>query len=186
MNLKSIVLRIAAAVLFTASGLVYALAPSNSEAGRSGFSVRNLNGGNIKSDGTVSRDTAGGNDGAASRDTAGGNDGAASYDTATGNDDVVSRGTIDGNDDPASNSNGTETENTMESDTGTVTYDLVDINSADAALLDTLPGIGPSKAEAIISYREEHGPFNKTEDLMNVPGIKEGTYNKLKDLICCR
>lgn len=60
---------------------------------------------------------------------------------------------------------------------------LVDINSAEEALLCTLPGIGASRAEAIIAYREEHGPFETGEDIMKVPGIKEGAYEKLKDRI---
>ena len=47
----------------------------------------------------------------------------------------------------------------------------------------TLPGIGPSKAKAIIQYREEHGTFKKIEDLKSVSGIGEKTFEKLKDLI---
>jgi competence protein ComEA len=49
--------------------------------------------------------------------------------------------------------------------------ELIDLNSADAALLDPLPGIGPSKAQAIADYRAKHGPFRKPEDLLNVKGI---------------
>lgn len=60
---------------------------------------------------------------------------------------------------------------------------LVDINKADKAMLMTLPGIGESKAEMILQYREEHGNFEAVEDLMNIPGIKEGVYNKIKDSI---
>uniref|UniRef100_UPI004056451A helix-hairpin-helix domain-containing protein n=1 Tax=Acetatifactor sp. TaxID=1872090 RepID=UPI004056451A len=67
-----------------------------------------------------------------------------------------------------------------------VTDGLVDINTADAALLMTLPGIGEARAEAIIAYREEHGAFKKTEDLQNVPGIKENMYKKLCDKIIVR
>ena len=59
----------------------------------------------------------------------------------------------------------------------------VPINIASAEQLDTLPGIGPSKAEAIVSYREEHGPFTSLEDLLNVKGIGEKTLENLKDLI---
>ena len=47
----------------------------------------------------------------------------------------------------------------------------------------TLPGIGESKAQSIISYREEHGPFSNAEDIMKIQGIKEGIYDKLKDKI---
>ncbi|MEN0666881.1 helix-hairpin-helix domain-containing protein [Caldifermentibacillus hisashii] len=59
----------------------------------------------------------------------------------------------------------------------------VNINQADASALDSLPGIGPSKAEAIIEYRETNGPFQKVEDLMNISGIGEKTFEKLKDQI---
>ena len=61
--------------------------------------------------------------------------------------------------------------------------DLININTADTALLDTLPGIGPSKAQAIISYRDEHGPFAKIEDIQNVSGIGPSTYSDIKSLI---
>lgn len=59
----------------------------------------------------------------------------------------------------------------------------VNINQADASTLDSLPGIGPSKAEAIIEYRDTNGPFQKVEDLMNISGIGEKTFEKLKDQI---
>ena len=50
---------------------------------------------------------------------------------------------------------------------------LVDLNTADAETLQTLPGIGPAKAAAIIAYREEHGPFAALQDVANVLGISE-------------
>ena len=53
---------------------------------------------------------------------------------------------------------------------------LVNINTADAALLDTLPGIGPSKAAAIVDYRTQHGLFARIEDIQNVSGIGASTY----------
>ena len=59
----------------------------------------------------------------------------------------------------------------------------VNINTANASLLDTLPGIGPVKAQNIIDYRTEHGPFLSIEEIENVEGIGEATYNGLKDLI---
>jgi len=59
---------------------------------------------------------------------------------------------------------------------------VIDLNSATLEELLTLPGIGPSKARAILEYREKQ-PFTKTEDLMNVPGIGPKTYEKLKDRI---
>ena len=63
---------------------------------------------------------------------------------------------------------------------------LVDINSADAATLMTLPGIGQSKADKIIAFRESNGGFSCIEDIMLVGGIKEGMFNKIKDRICVR
>lgn len=50
----------------------------------------------------------------------------------------------------------------------------------------TLPGIGESKADMIIQYREEHGDFQSVEELMDIPGIKEGVFNKMKGKIICR
>ena len=69
-------------------------------------------------------------------------------------------------------------------DEGTEVQDgLIDINRADAAELMTLPGIGASKADSIISYREENGGFSSIEDIMNVEGIKEGVFNRIKEHI---
>lgn len=59
----------------------------------------------------------------------------------------------------------------------------IDINTASKEQLMELPGIGESKALQILSYREEHGEFSSTEDIMNVPGIKEAMYSKIKDYI---
>lgn len=59
----------------------------------------------------------------------------------------------------------------------------INLNTADVSQLTTLTGVGESKALAIIAYREENGPFTSVEDIMNVPGIKEGTYEKIKDKI---
>jgi competence protein ComEA len=56
---------------------------------------------------------------------------------------------------------------------------LVNINTASKAELDALPGIGPTKSQAIIDGR----PYNRIEDIMKVKGIKEGTFNKIKDHI---
>ena len=61
--------------------------------------------------------------------------------------------------------------------------DRVNINQASKDALMTLSGIGESKADAIIRYRDEHGAFGSIEELMDVPGIKEGTYSKIKDRI---
>ena len=59
----------------------------------------------------------------------------------------------------------------------------ININTADEAQLTTLTGIGATRAQAIIAYREENGPFAAIEDIMNVQGIKEGTFAKIKDEI---
>lgn len=60
---------------------------------------------------------------------------------------------------------------------------LVNINTADEALLCTLSGVGSSRAKSIIAYRQEHGAFQKIEDIMNVEGIKEGLFQKIRDNI---
>jgi len=59
----------------------------------------------------------------------------------------------------------------------------VNINTANAAQLDTLPGIGEAKAQNIIDYRKANGPFRSIEDLINVSGIGEKTMDKLRPLI---
>jgi|SRR5450759_848972 competence protein ComEA len=60
---------------------------------------------------------------------------------------------------------------------------LININTADATQLDTLPGIGPSTAQSIIDYRTKNGPFKKIEDIKNVPRIADTEFNKIKDMI---
>ena len=59
----------------------------------------------------------------------------------------------------------------------------VNLNTASKEQLKTLNGIGEAKATAIIQYREEHGGFQKIEELMEVEGIKEGTFQKIMDQI---
>ncbi|MUV39572.1 ComE operon protein [Lentibacillus sp. JNUCC-1] len=61
--------------------------------------------------------------------------------------------------------------------------DKVRINYADKAEVETLPGIGPSKAAAIIAHREEHGLFRTVEDLLEVSGIGEKTLDNIKDAL---
>jgi competence protein ComEA len=63
------------------------------------------------------------------------------------------------------------------------TTELININTASSAELDSLPGIGPTTAQKIIDYRTQNGPFVNTEDIINVPGIGPGTYERIKDLI---
>jgi len=59
----------------------------------------------------------------------------------------------------------------------------IDINRADAWLLEALPGIGEAKAKAIVSYRQANGPFRHTSELMQVEGIGQSLYDQIKDLI---
>jgi len=60
---------------------------------------------------------------------------------------------------------------------------LVNLNSATSDQLDSLPGVGPSTAKAIISYRNRKGPFKKVEDLLNVPGIGPAKVAALRDQV---
>ena len=60
---------------------------------------------------------------------------------------------------------------------------LVNINTALVSELTTLPGIGESRANDIIAYRDSNGGFKAIEDIMNVPGIKEAAFNRIKDYI---
>jgi competence protein ComEA len=57
---------------------------------------------------------------------------------------------------------------------------VVNVNTASAAEFEALPGVGPKLAARIIEYREKHGPFKKVEDLMNVRGLGEKNFLKLK------
>ncbi len=70
------------------------------------------------------------------------------------------------------------------SDSGEVTTDSrVNINTASLEELMTLKGIGQTRAEQILEYREKHGSFASPEAIMDVDGIKQGTYDKIKDNI---
>jgi competence protein ComEA len=59
----------------------------------------------------------------------------------------------------------------------------IDMNRASETELTELPGIGEVRAQAIITYRTEHGPFANVEDLLAVPGIGEGTLDKIRSMI---
>jgi len=59
----------------------------------------------------------------------------------------------------------------------------ININTAGVAELDSLPGIGPAKAQAIIDYRDQNGPFRSVDDLVNVPGIGAKTLETIRDQI---
>lgn len=78
---------------------------------------------------------------------------------------------------PDGRSAGTETS------TGATADGRININTATAAQLCEIPGVGATRAAAIVSYRETHGAFEKPEDIMKVSGIKEGMYEKIKDSI---
>jgi len=59
----------------------------------------------------------------------------------------------------------------------------IDINTATVEMLDNLPGIGPSKAEQIIAYRQNNGVFDTIEDILKVPGIGPSIFEQIQDLI---
>ena len=59
----------------------------------------------------------------------------------------------------------------------------IDLNSADEAALDALPGIGPATAKAIVAYRETHGPFTSVDQLLEVRGIGPAKLDQLADLV---
>ena len=59
----------------------------------------------------------------------------------------------------------------------------VNINTADAAALQTIPGIGPSKADRIMEYRESEGKFNEIDDIKNISGIGNKTFESIKEYI---
>ncbi len=59
----------------------------------------------------------------------------------------------------------------------------IDLNRAEAWLLEALPGIGEGRAQAIAAYREQNGPFSNIKELTKVEGIGTATYEKIKDLI---
>ena len=67
--------------------------------------------------------------------------------------------------------------------TATPSGDLININTASADVLATLPGIGPTTAQRIVDYRTENGPFARIEDLLNVAGIGPATFDNINTLI---
>jgi competence protein ComEA len=58
---------------------------------------------------------------------------------------------------------------------------IVNLNSATAAQIATLPGIGPKTAELVVQYRQKNGNFKKIEEIMNVRGVGEKSFLKIKD-----
>ena len=78
-------------------------------------------------------------------------------------------------------------DNSSKSVAGTETIegetDKININTADASELDKLPNIGPARAADIIAYREANGGFSSIEELKNIKGIGDKTFEDLKDLV---
>ncbi len=58
--------------------------------------------------------------------------------------------------------------------------DIINLNTATAAQIGTLPGIGAKTADLIVQYRQKNGPFKKVEEIMNVKGVGEKSFLKLK------
>jgi competence protein ComEA len=87
---------------------------------------------------------------------------------------------IDVNEAPAP---GLETSEQTGADPSVALNARIDINTANRAQLESLPGIGPTIAGRIIDYRETNGPFEKTADIVRVSGIGPETFDTIKDLI---
>lgn len=66
---------------------------------------------------------------------------------------------------------------------GELSQSLININTATQVELESLPGIGPVRAQAILQYRQEHGPFHDISDLQDISGIGPATFEQLKGLI---
>lgn len=75
------------------------------------------------------------------------------------------------------------TEGTDNEQRDSVKEEKININTADVDTLMTLPGIGQAKADAIVEYRKSSGGFQKIEDIMNISGIKEAVFAKIKEKI---
>lgn len=77
-----------------------------------------------------------------------------------------------------------QTESFVQEQTDPVSDTLININTADAALLQQLPGIGEVLAQRIIHYRNEHGPFSDIRELIKVDGIGDGKLINVLPYIC--
>ena len=101
----------------------------------------------------------------------------AAYGLTGGEDSAASAGLVyTASDDSSSTGSGSDSPET-DADS------KINLNTASQEELETLPGIGETKAAAIIAYRKENGDFSSIEDIQNVSGIGEATYENLKDLI---
>lgn len=102
--------------------------------------------------------------------------------------EVVTGAAVSGGAGASASGSGATADGTGASGTGTSTTSgagaLVNINTADIETLDTLPGVGPATAQAIVDDRTQNGSFASIEDIMRVSGIGEKKFEKLKDLIC--
>ena len=78
---------------------------------------------------------------------------------------------------------GAQVQEAAPSEAARAQQELIDLNAATAMQLETLPGVGPRTAERILEYRREHGGFERIEDLMDVRGIGERTFLRLKPLV---
>ena len=79
--------------------------------------------------------------------------------------------------------NKTTTTTPISSTNQSVSVNKININTADESLLCELPGIGPKIAQRIIEYRQEHGPFKTIQEITNVSGIGDKTFQSLESLI---
>lgn len=88
---------------------------------------------------------------------------------------------------PKANPTSSETDKTPGKDQAPISTPassgLININTATLEELDTLPGIGPVKAQSIIDHRNDHGPFKSIEAIQDVAGIGPATFDGLRDLI---
>lgn len=83
----------------------------------------------------------------------------------------------------AVNNNANAPLNTNANSSNKANSDLINLNTADEAELDKLPGIGPAMAKRIIEYRQENGNFKSIDEVKNVRGIGEGKFSKMQDKI---
>lgn len=79
--------------------------------------------------------------------------------------------------------NSVDDEDTKDGSSNDESDDLVNINTASESQLTKLPGIGPSKATAIVAYREENGMFSSVENIKNVSGIGDATFSNIESMI---